>query len=115
MSSIRLETVFSDASLGSVRVFRDGKLLLFVARDILRSLGCPVGVVGGMGKRFACIPDEWKRYASIPSDRGTQRTLLVTEGGVLMYLFRSRKKKARKMAKWLAKQVLGYSGILGKA
>lgn len=87
-----------------VRVVEDNSgSPLFVAKDVLASLGYDVSNVPN---RIKNVPDEWRGSYPIATPSGTQEMAVLTEQGLYFFVARSDKPKALPFQKWIAGEVL---------
>jgi prophage antirepressor-like protein len=101
MSTENAVQVFEGEGFCKVRVVIEGDKPLFVARDIVTSLGLTWD-----GHRIDHVPSEWKGVVSVTTPGGKQQSVVLTEEGVNFYVIRSDSPKALPVQKWLAGTVM---------
>lgn len=76
---------------------------LFVAKDILASLGY---AVDNVTNRISHVPEEWRGSSLITTTEGVRKLSVLTEQGLYFFLGRSDKPKTLPFQKWLAGEVV---------
>jgi prophage antirepressor-like protein len=76
----------------------------FVAKDVMKAL--EYAKSSNPDKVFEHVPSKWKRENRVPTPRGSQKLLTLSEQGLCFFLGHSDKPQALPFQKWLTSQVL---------